>query len=78
MPKFSSLAGLEVAHKFVVVGWWGWVGWVGSGSTVSNLNQSCSDLSGVELGFDNYVYPQYVLEINNKSQNFYKNNALKG
>ena len=28
MPNFSSLAGLEVAEKFVVVGWGG-VGWVG-------------------------------------------------
>ena len=27
VPNFSSLAGLEVAEKFVVVG--GWVGWVG-------------------------------------------------
>ena len=28
MPNFSSLAGLEVAEKFVVVGWDG-VGWGG-------------------------------------------------
>ena len=32
MPNFSSLAGLEVPEKFVVVGWWwggggGGVGW---------------------------------------------------
>ena len=25
MPNFSSLAGLEVAGKFVVVGWVGWL-----------------------------------------------------
>ena len=37
MPNFSSLAGLEVAEKFVVVGW-------GGGehvTTVSNSNASC-------------------------------------
>ena len=38
MPNFSSLAGLEVAGKFVVVG-----GWVGGEhvTTVSNSNASC-------------------------------------
>ena len=40
MPNFSSLAGLEVAEKFVVVG--GWVGGVvGHLATVSNSNASC-------------------------------------
>ena len=40
MPNFSSLAGLEVAEKFVVVG--GWVGWGGEHvTTVSNSNASC-------------------------------------
>ena len=40
MPNFSSLAGLEVAEKFVVVGgWWGW--WVVEHvTTVSNSNVS--------------------------------------
>ena len=38
MPNFSSLAGLEVAEKFVVG--WGWVGWVHV-TTVSNSNASC-------------------------------------
>ena len=38
MPNFSSLAGLEVAEKFVVVGWWG--GWVDHVTTVSNSNVS--------------------------------------
>ena len=43
MPNFSSLAGLEVAEKFVVVGWGG----VGCGgvmehvTTLSNSNASC-------------------------------------
>ena len=32
MPNFSSLAGLEVAEKFVVVGWGG-VGGVGGWNT---------------------------------------------
>ena len=37
MPDFSSLAGLEVDEKFVVVGgWWGGVEHV---ATVSNLNE---------------------------------------
>ena len=44
MPNFSSLAGLEVAEKFVVVG--GWVGWGGGWvfehlTTMSNSNASC-------------------------------------
>ena len=40
MPNFSSLAGLEVAEKFVVVGGVGW----GGGehvTTMSNSNASC-------------------------------------
>ena len=32
MPNFSSLAGLEVAEKFVVVGEVGWGGWAGGGT----------------------------------------------
>ena len=36
MPNFSSLAGLEVAEKFVVV-----VGGVEHVTTVSNSNASC-------------------------------------
>ena len=40
MPNFSSLAGLEVAEKFVVVGWLG--GGVEQVTTVSNnSNVSC-------------------------------------
>ena len=40
MPNFSSLAGLEVAEKFVVVG--GWVGWVVEYvTTMSNSNAGC-------------------------------------
>ena len=34
MPNFSSLAGLEVAEKFVVVGW-------GGVTIMSNSNASC-------------------------------------
>ena len=39
VPNFSSLAGLEVAEKFVVVGGW----WVGGEhvATMSNSNASC-------------------------------------
>ena len=34
MPNFSSIAGLEVAEKFVVVGWGGGVvGWGGGWNT---------------------------------------------
>ena len=40
MPNFSSLAGLEVAEKFVVVGGWGGGG-VEHLTTVSNSNASC-------------------------------------
>ena len=41
VQNFSSLAGLEVAEKFVV-GWVGGVGWlVEHLSTVSNSNASC-------------------------------------
>ena len=39
MQNFSSLAGLEVAEKFVV-GWGGVVG-VEHGTTMSNSNASC-------------------------------------
>ena len=41
--NFSSLAGLEVAEKFVVVGWVGWCGVDGVEhlTTVSNSNASC-------------------------------------
>ena len=39
MPNFSSLAGLEMAEKFVVMGWGGW--WVVEHvTTVSNSNAS--------------------------------------
>ena len=42
MPNFSSLAGLEVAEKFVVVvGGVGWVGGVEHVTTMSNSNASC-------------------------------------
>ena len=45
MPNFSSLAGLEVVEKFVVVGCvgWGGVGWGGGEhlTTMSNSNASC-------------------------------------
>ena len=36
VPNFRSLAGLEVAGKFVVVGWW-----VEHVTTVSNSMASC-------------------------------------
>ena len=41
VPNFSSLAGLEVAEKFVGGGWGGWVEHV---TTVSNSNASCLEL----------------------------------
>ena len=41
MPNFSSLAGLEVPEKFMVV----WVGWGGFQVTiVSNLNEVAFEL----------------------------------
>ena len=51
MPNFSSIAGLEVAEKFVVVGGVGWGGWVEHMTTMSNSNTSCFrvGLSWVEL-----------------------------
>ena len=44
VPNFSSIAGLEVAEKFVVVGggWWG--GGVEHVTTMSNSNASCLEL----------------------------------
>ena len=41
MPNFSSLAGLEVAEKFVVVGGVGGWGGVEHVTTMSNSNASC-------------------------------------
>ena len=41
MPNFSSLAGLEVAEKFVVVGGVVGLGWVEHLATMSNSNASC-------------------------------------
>ena len=46
LPNFSSLAGLEVFEKFLVVG--GWVGGVVEHvTTMSNSNVSCLELSWV-------------------------------
>ena len=45
MPNFSSLAGLEVPEKFVVVEWWGGE----RVSTMSNLNKVAFELVLVEL-----------------------------
>ena len=45
MPKFSSLAGLEVSEKVWVVGGVGGVGWCGfQVTTVSNLNEVTFEL----------------------------------
>ena len=41
MPNFSSIAGLEVAEKFVVVGWVVGGGVVEHVTTMSNSNASC-------------------------------------
>ena len=42
VPNFSSLAGLEVAEKFVEVGWGGGAGGVAEHvTTMSNSNASC-------------------------------------
>ena len=50
MPNFSSLAGLEVAEKFVVMG--GWVGGlVEHVTTVSNSNASCFRVGLSYIGF---------------------------
>ena len=62
VPNFSSLAGPEVAEKFVVVGWW--LGGVEHVTTVSNSSASCFRLvlSRVTVGFDNisstFFYPR--------------------
>ena len=50
MPNFSSLAGLEVAEKFVVVGGVGWVV-VEHVTTVSNSNASCFRVELSCVGF---------------------------
>ena len=48
MPNFSSLAGLEVPEKFVVVGWW----WGGEHvGTMSNPTKLLLQLLWVELSF---------------------------
>ena len=53
VPNFSSLAGLEVAGKFVVVG--------NTWLLMSNSNVSCFELSCVALGFDNsFSFSPYV------------------
>ena len=44
MPNFSSLAGLEVAEKFVVVG-------RENMATMSNSNEVALELLRVELGY---------------------------
>ena len=54
MPNFSSLAGLKVAEKFVVVGWSGGVG--GTRDYCSNSNACCFR---VALGFDNGCIEQF-------------------
>ena len=53
VSNFISLAGLEVAEKFVVVGWWV----VEHVTTVSNSNARCFRvvLSWVALGFDKNI-----------------------
>ena len=45
MPNFSSLAGLEVPEKFVVVVGWGGVEHVGTVSNPTKLLLSCFELS---------------------------------
>ena len=52
MPNSRSLAGLEVAEKFMVV--WGGVGGGFQVATMSNLNEVVFELLLVELGFGNY------------------------
>ena len=42
MPNFSCLAGLEVAEKFLVVGWWGGV--VEYVAIMSNSNEVALEL----------------------------------
>ena len=44
MPNFSSLAGLEVAEKFVVVG-----GWVVGGEHMTTMSNSSASCFRVEL-----------------------------
>ena len=66
MPNFSSIAGLEVAEKFVVVGWGGvggWVGWVEHVTTMSNSNASCFrvGLSWVELRWVLTIFDFYII-----------------
>ena len=54
MQNFSSLAGLDVAEKFVVVGGVGWGGVVWGGvhvTTVSNCNASCFRVELSCVGF---------------------------
>ena len=66
VPNFSSVAGLEVDEKFVVVGWW-----VVGGehlTTMSNSNASCFrvGLSWVALGFDNKYWLERKYEKSEK------------
>ena len=51
VPNFSSLAGLEVAENFVVVGGVGAVGWVEHVATMSNSNASCFRVELSCVGF---------------------------
>ena len=59
MPNFSSLAGLEVPEKFMVVGGFQ----VSTMSNPTNLLLSCFswvELSWVTLGFDNKYFSRYA------------------
>ena len=51
MPNFSSLAGLEVAEKFVVVGGWGGWGGVEHVTIMSNPGASCFRVALSYVGF---------------------------
>ena len=56
IPNFSLLACLEVAEKFVVVGWGGF-----QVNTVSNLNPSCIKME-LGLGFGRNIGHKCLIE----------------
>ena len=62
MPNFSSLTGLEVAEKFVVVGWvgGGWNTWL----LCLTPTLVTLELLRVEMGFDIYSPPDYSVLVN--------------
>ena len=69
MPNFSSLAGLEVAEKFVVVGWGGWVG----NTWLLCLTQTHRHTDNIENNIKDSIKNKIRDNIKNKIKEYMKN-----